>query len=52
MKETLTDIMKDLLDDRNVILYFLFILAIATPDLRELVVGGVLGYWTKEKVEK
>jgi hypothetical protein len=52
MKEAIIGIVKDLLDDRNVILYFLFILAMATPELRELVVGGVLGYWTKEKVDK
>jgi len=49
MKETILGIVKDLLDDRNIILYLLFILAIITPELRELIAGGVLGYWTKDK---
>ena len=46
------DIIKDLLDDRNVILYVLFILALVYPSQAEIVVGGVLGYWARDKVEK
>lgn len=42
------EILIDLLDDRNIILYALMLLAIIQPDIRELIAGGLLGYWTKE----
>lgn len=47
MKEEILKIISDLLDDHNVALYALLLLAILTPDLRELIAGGILGYWTK-----
>jgi hypothetical protein len=45
------DIVRDLLDDHNVALYVLLILAIIQPDIRELIAGGILGYWTKATKE-
>jgi hypothetical protein len=52
MKDTLMQILKDLLDDHNIALYILCILALTTPALRELIAGGILGYWTKSTKEK
>lgn len=47
MKERLTDILAGLLDDNNVALYLAFALAVLSPELRELVAGGILGWITK-----
>jgi hypothetical protein len=41
------EILKDLLDDHNVILYCLFILALVYPTEAKTIVAGVLGYWAK-----
>jgi hypothetical protein len=51
MKETLLAVLQDLLDDHNIALYVLFIIAVLTPELRELIAGGILGYWTKTTKE-
>ena len=40
-------IAKDLLDDRNIILYALFALAVIYPNEAKTVVAGILGYWAK-----
>lgn len=45
--ESILKILQDLLDDHNVALYALVTLAIIQPELRELIAGGILGYWTK-----
>jgi hypothetical protein len=47
MTQQIMDIVKDLLDDRNIILYVLFVLALYYPDLAEIIAGGILGYWAK-----
>ena len=47
MGQQIIELLKDLLDDHNVTLYMLFVLALVTPELRELIAGGILGYWTK-----
>lgn len=43
MKETF----KDLLDDHNIVLYFLFFLALIYPEEAKTIVAGMLGFWTK-----
>jgi hemerythrin-like domain-containing protein len=44
------EIIKDLLDDHNVILYALFILACIYPGEAKPIIAGMLGFWAKGKV--
>ena len=37
----------DLLDEENLAFYALVMMLIMEPSLRELITGGILGYWTK-----
>ena len=41
----MVDFLKDLIDNDTLLLIALFALAVIEPDIRELVAGGLLGYW-------
>ena len=52
MQEKWMNIITDLLDDHNVILYALLSLAFLYPEQAELVTGGILGFWVRDKTAK
>jgi hypothetical protein len=49
MAEKWMNIITDLLDDHNMILYVLFALACIYPEQQELISGGILGFWVRDK---
>jgi hypothetical protein len=44
-------IITDLLDDHNIILYALVLLAIMYPEQQGTIVGAIAGYWTGKEVK-
>jgi len=51
MKDKLMTILQDLLDDHNVILYALVLLAVIYPEQAEIIVGAIAGFWTAKRME-
>lgn len=45
------DILKDLLDDHNVIFYGLITLAIIYPGYSSEIAAGILGFWVRDKAK-
>lgn len=45
------DFLTDLIDNDTLLLAALFTLAVIEPGIRELVAGGLLGFWTKEAIK-
>lgn len=52
MKEKLVEILADLLDDHNMVLYALILLALYDQTEIKTVIAGMLGYWAKSNAMK
>ena len=49
MKEKFMELIADLFDDHNMILYVIALIAILEPALREYALVGILAYWAKKE---
>lgn len=52
MIDKIIDLIYAILSDHNIVLAALFVLAILTPELRDDICAGMLGYWTKTVTQR